>query len=84
MVYYLFMIRTQIYLPNEVYQGVQWVARKEKKATAQVIRELLAQSLTKRIKSMNAGARLLKLAERAVAGLPSDLSVNIDDHLYTV
>ena len=83
MVYNMFMIRTQVYLPDEVYQSVQWVARKEKKAAAQVIRELLAQSLTRRIKTMNAGARLLKLAKCAVAGLPSDLSVSIDDHLYT-
>ncbi len=83
MVYDEYMIRTQVYLPNEVYQGVQWVARKEKKAAAQVIRELLAQSLAKRVKTMNAGEQLLKLAEHAVPGLPADLSLRIDDYLYT-
>jgi hypothetical protein len=76
------MIRRQVNLPIEIYQGVQWVARKENKPTAKVIRELLTQSLTQRMKTMNAGARLLRLAQRAVPGLPADLSVKIDDHLY--
>lgn len=78
------MIRTQIYLPNDVYQRVQWVARREQKAAAQVIRELLAQSLAQRAKAINAGARLLRLADNAVAGLAPMLSEQIDDELYEV
>ncbi|MBF8250045.1 MAG: 1 protein [Candidatus Levybacteria bacterium] len=77
------MIRTQIYLPKELYQEVDWVAKKEKKAKAQIIREAIEKEMNK--KRGNAGDVLLKLAAMAKKYKwkgPKDLSVNHDKYLY--
>lgn len=77
------MIRTQIYLPQQLYQAIDLVAKKEKKAKAQVIREALEKDMEK--KQGNAGKFLLEIAELGkklnLKG-PKDLSVNIDKYLY--
>lgn len=74
------MLRTQVYLPKDLYKEIQFVAKKEKKAAAEVIREALSEGLAKR--RGNAGKALLALADTAVEGLPSDLSTTIDNELY--
>ena len=77
------MIRTQIYLPKQLYQTIDLVAKKEKKAKAQVIREVLEEGV--KSKQGNAGAELLKLAKMAKKYNwkgPKDLSQNIDKYLY--
>lgn len=77
------MIRTQIYLPKELYQEVDWVAKKEKKPKAQVIREAIEKDVGK--KRGNAGDTLLKLAAMAKKYKwkgPKDLSTNHDKYLY--
>lgn len=77
------MIRTQIYLPKELYQEIGWLAKKEKKAKAQVIREALEKDVKKRQGSV--GKALLELAELGkklnLRG-PKDLSINHDKYLY--
>lgn len=75
------MIRTQIYLPKALYQRVQLVAQKENKPTAEVIRELLNESLER--KSGSVGKALLELAKIKGKG-PADLSKSIDKYLYQV
>lgn len=80
MLYIRHMFRTQIYLPKELHQELQIVAKKEKKHTAAVIREVLAEGLEKR--RGNAGKALLELADTAVQGLPKNLSSTIDNELY--
>lgn len=83
MVYIRHMIRTQIYLPRELYQEVDLVAKKEKKPKAQVIREAIEKDMSK--KCGNAGDALLKLAAMAKKYKwkgPKDLSVNHDKYLY--
>lgn len=77
------MIRTQIYLPEDLYREIGWLAKKEKKAKAQVIREALEKEVEK--KQGNAGETLLKLATMAKKYKwkgPKDLSVNHDKYLY--
>ncbi|OGH24252.1 MAG: hypothetical protein A3B47_04060 [Candidatus Levybacteria bacterium RIFCSPLOWO2_01_FULL_39_24] len=77
------MIRTQIYLPQQLYQAIDLVAKKEKKAKAQVIREALEKDMER--KQGNAGETLLKLAAMAKKYNwkgPKDLSVNHDKYLY--
>lgn len=77
------MIRTQIYLPEDLYREIGWLAKKEKKAKAQVIREALEKEVEK--KQGNAGETLLKLAAMAKKYKwkgPKDLSVNHDKYLY--
>lgn len=83
MVYIRHMIRTQIYLPEDLYREIGWLAKKEKKAKAQVIREALEKEVEK--KQGNAGETLLKLAAMAKKYKwkgPKDLSVNHDKYLY--
>lgn len=75
------MLRTQIYLPEDLRWQIDIVARKEKKAAAQVIREMLTKSIAAK-HTETAGAALARLAELKVKGGPSDLSVNIDKYLY--
>jgi len=77
------MIRTQIYLPQQLYQAIGLIAKKEKKAKAQVIREALEKDVDK--KRGNAGKFLLEIAELGkklnLKG-PKDLSMSIDKYLY--
>lgn len=73
------MIRTQVYLPKTLYQQVQLVAKKGNKPAAQVVRELLTESLERRNNSI--GKALLELTRIRGKG-PSDLSAKIDQYLY--
>lgn len=74
------MIRTQIYLPKDLYQHINLMAGKKKKSTAQLIRELLEEGLKT---EQDLGAKtLLKIANKASKGAPKDLSTKIDQYLY--
>ncbi|MBI5620660.1 hypothetical protein HY949_02705 [Candidatus Gottesmanbacteria bacterium] len=77
------MIRTQVYLPEELYGHIQLLARQDRKVSAQVIRELLTTGLKKVVeeKKTNAGDALLRLAKIGAQG-PKDLSINHDKYLY--
>lgn len=74
------MIRTQIYLPKDLYHNIDITAKRERKAKAAVIREVLEEGFAQ--KQGNAGKALLRLAKMAVKGGPPDLSANIDRYLY--
>lgn len=77
------MIRTQVYLPEELYQNIKLIANKEKKAKAQVIREVLDEGI--KGKQGNSGRVLLEIAAMAKRYRwkgPKDLSRNIDKYLY--
>lgn len=79
------MIRTQMYLPKELYQSVSLVAKREKKTKAEVIRKALEEGLKKTSRTKNAGDVLLEIArvaEKLNAKGPKDLSQNIDKYLY--
>jgi len=81
MLYIRAMIRAQIYLPEIFYQEVKIEAKKEKKATAQVIRELLEEGLNIKRQKDSIGKALLTLSSIA-AKWPKDLSAKIDKYLY--
>ena len=77
------MIRTQVYLPKQLYQEVDLVAKEEKKPKAQVIREAIEKDMGK--KRGNASKFLLEIAAMAKKNKwkgPKDLSKNIDKYLY--
>lgn len=79
------MIRTQVFLPESLYQKIDLVAKRERKPKAKVIRELLTQSLAQKSKG-NAGEDLLafaKLGEEFGFRGPPDLSSKIDELLYS-
>ena len=80
------MIRTQIYLPKDLYHHIDQVAKREKKAKAQIIRDTLEEGLRRRQKTQkNAGEVLLEIAAMAKKYKwrgPKDLSTNHDKYLY--
>ncbi|MCL4357748.1 ribbon-helix-helix domain-containing protein [Patescibacteria group bacterium] len=75
------MLRTQIYLPEDLRQEIDAVARKEKKPAAQVIRELLVEGVSNK-HSETAGAAMRRLVALKVKGGPPDLSTHLDKYLY--
>lgn len=75
------MLRTQIYLQKDIYQEVNMIAKKEKKATAQVVRELLEEGLNLKRQKSSIGKALLSLTTIKAKG-PGNLSTNIDKYLY--
>lgn len=80
------MIRTQIYLPKDLYRHIDQVAKREKRAKAQVIRDTLEKGFKRRQKTQkNAGEVLLEIAAMAKKYKwkgPKDLSTNHDKYLY--
>ncbi len=85
MLYIRHMIRTQVYLPQQLSQTLDLVAKREKKPKAQIIREALDDGIRKRVNTGNAGQALLELAElgkKLHVMSPKDLSANIDKYLY--
>jgi predicted DNA-binding protein len=75
------MIRTQVFLPKELYQSLKIQSSKESKPTAQIIRETLETGLNQMKTKQNSGDALLQLAKLNIKG-PKDLSQNIDKYLY--
>ena len=81
------MIRTQVYLTEEQTQDIKIRAKRENKAEAEVIRELVdtgrhASSLTDQESTGDALLRLAKLGEKLHVKAPADLSSRIDEYLY--
>ena len=85
MLYIRHMIRTQIYLPKDLYHEIAFKAKRESKPKSAVIREALKEGLKQGKTMRNAGSVLLEIAKEAkrlkTRG-PRDLSTNIDKYLY--
>lgn len=75
------MIRTQVYLTEDLVQGIKLAAYRRGKAEAAVIRELIQQGLRNEQPKQNVGAAFLELAKHAVPG-PKDLASNMFEYLY--
>jgi metal-responsive CopG/Arc/MetJ family transcriptional regulator len=79
------MIRTQVYLPEQLYKSIKLQARLEKKPAAQIIRDVLEEGIEAKKPTQTLGEALLGLAELGkklnLSG-PTDLSTNIDKYLY--
>lgn len=73
------MIRTQIYLPEDLKKELEYLAQKEKKPLSEIIRRAVSKEVKK--KRETAGETLLKIASYAREG-PGDLSTNFFDYLY--
>jgi hypothetical protein len=81
------MIRTQVYLTKEQTQEIKLRAKRENKAEAEIVRELLdigrhASRSTHQESTGDALLRLASLGEKLKVKAPSDLSLRIDDYLY--
>jgi hypothetical protein len=75
------MLRTQLYLPEDLRQEINTVARQEKKPAAEIMRELMLEGIKNRHRP-TVGAAMSRLASLKVKGGPPDLSVNLDKYLY--
>ena len=75
------MLRTQIYLPEDLLLELKFLSQKEDKPTAKVIREILNDGVRRKKKKKNAGTTLIELSKLAAHG-PGDLSTNLFDYLY--
>ena len=81
MVYIRCMLRTQLYLPEDLRQEINAVARQEKKPAAVIMRELLVEGIRNKHRETT-GTAMNRLASLKVKGGPSDLSINLGKYLY--
>lgn len=75
------MIRTQVYLPEDLKLQLQVYAQNENVPVSEIIRRSVHEEINKKSK-INTGNTLLKIASMAVKGGPKDLSTNLFDYLY--
>lgn len=77
------MIRTQVFLTEEQVREIKLRAHAERRAEAEVIRELLDRGLSAvpQHPRETAGESLLRLSRIGGQG-PADLSSRLDDYLY--
>ena len=76
------MIRKQVYLTPEIDRELIVAARREGKAVAEVIREILQKSLKiKKIRQQPPASVLFRITGM-VKKSPGDLSTNLFDYLY--
>ena len=81
------MICTQVFLTDEQKQDIELRAKRQNKAEAEIIRELLdtgrhASPRTDQESTGDALLRLAKLGEKLHFKAPADLSSRIDEYLY--
>lgn len=74
------MVRTQIYLPEDLKLELRAYADEKAIPVSEVVRRSILKEIGKKIK-LNAGGMLLKLAAKAGKG-PKDLSRNFFDYAY--
>lgn len=73
------MIRTQIYLPEDLKQDLEFLAQKEKKTVAEIVRRALKREMaSKKEATVDIFAKIASYAGKG----PKDLSTNLFDYLY--
>jgi hypothetical protein len=75
------MIHTEVDLPADVYQDVERLAKESKRKPAQVMRDLITQSLRTRPRPAKTTGGLGALADLGIKG-PSDFASRLDDYMY--
>lgn len=75
------MIRTQIYIPDELHQAAKTVAKRKAKSLAEVLRKFIAKGVEEERKQLKPKS-LSSLAKLNITEGPKDLSRNMDKYLY--
>ena len=75
------MLRTQIYIPENIHQKVKIIANLQNKSMADLIRRLIISGLIKEEKRIKPKS-LDAIAKLNITGGPKDLSSNMDKYLY--
>lgn len=77
------MIRTQIYLDEDIHKDLNILAKQQKESMAKIVRDILKEGVRKKRRLDRSGKEVLKkLLEMKISGGPSDLSENLDHYLY--
>ena len=77
------MIRTQIYLDEDIHKDLNILAKKGKESMAKIARDILQEGIQKRKSLDKSGKEVLKkLLEMKVRGGPKDLSADLDHYMY--
>lgn len=83
--YKSFMVRTQLYLPENEHQKLTLLAKEKGLPMAEVVRSYINIGLELEGTENKAGINLLKrLAHMNVKKGPSDLSSNLDNYIYNL
>lgn len=75
------MIRTQIYIPDELHHTAKHIARQKKESLANLLRRFI----TKGVKEEKANLKSKPLSSLAILNItegPKDLSSKMDKYLY--
>jgi len=80
--YNLIMIRTQIYIPEEIHQATKFLAQKQGKSMAELLRSFITIGVVEERKKKKKQRSLSSLARLGIKSGPKDLSKNIDKYLY--
>ena len=78
------MIRTQVYLDDQIHKDLIQLAQQENKSMAEVTRDILKEGITKKKTIDTSGKTTLQklFAIQATGGDDPSLSENIDHYLY--
>lgn len=75
------MIRTQVYLPKNVYEQIKQRAAAKHTSAAAELRDLVNEGLRTN-PQLKTGQTLDKLTHLGITGGPKDLAANVDKYLY--
>lgn len=77
------MIRTQIYIPEELHRQLLNYANKNSQSMAGIVREFIQEGIEKNTPDYKSGKETLKaMLKSNFRGGPKDLSKNLDHYLY--
>lgn len=79
--YNAYMIRTQIYIPDELHQTAKLIAKIKDESLAEVLREFIAKGIMQERKQIKQKS-LSSLTKLNIISGPKDLSRNMDKYLY--
>ncbi len=75
------MIRTQVYIPDELHQAAKTIAGRGKEPMAEVLRRFIAKGVREEGRRLKQKP-LSDLTRLKISGGPKDLSKNMDKYLY--
>ena len=80
------MLKTYLYIPDELNEKIDRASKAQKKSKAEIIRKVLEKGITDEEYGKNVGVealfKLAKLAKKYKVKGPRDLSVNHDYYLW--
>lgn len=75
------MIRTQIYIPEDLHREAKMIAKRREESLAELIRRMVCVGVREEKKKMQRKS-LASLTKLGITAGPRDLSRNLDKYLY--